>query len=82
LVEGRILKKLYRITNVANQRIGFSTITETGEVDVDYLEIDEVVYGVDEEAVKKLKFYENKGLIRIEDTDRLNSKVHWLLEGF
>ncbi len=75
--------KYYKVTNISGQRVTLEITTQTGEKVEDFLEEGEVVYGINENAVRQLRFYEWLMLVKIEETDeRENPKVRWLVEGF
>lgn len=82
MAKGRILSQFYRITNISDQRVQMLIETLDGEQYVDWLEIDEVVCGVNHHACEQLLIYERIGLLRIEKSDQDNLQSHWLLDGF
>lgn len=58
-------------------------VAKDGQRIEDYLEDGEIVYGLNENAVEQLRFYEMIALIKIEETEHAEDpKVRWLIEGF
>ena len=75
--------RLYKVTNISGQRITLKIWNQQGEEIEDYLEIDEVVYGLNDNAIGQLIKYEWEGAVKIEETEFLEEpKVRWLVEGF
>lgn len=79
---GILTGKFYKLTNTSGLDIHMSIKNQNGEIVEDVLYADEVVYGVNEQAVRYLDFYISAGLIKIEESELENGKVHWLTEGF
>ena len=76
--------KYYKVTNISGQRVTLMIRNSDGQDIEDHMEVDEVCYGLNENAAKLLVHYAVMGLIRIEMTDGKHApdKVNWLVEGF
>lgn len=76
-------KKYYKVSNVSEQKVTVEITTHDGRQIEDYLEVGEIVYGINENAAAQLKFYEWLGVVKIEETEHCEDpKVRWLVEGF
>jgi hypothetical protein len=80
---GVLRNRYYKLSNISEQKVTVKIVTQDGTQIEDYLEIGEVVYGLNDNAVSQLKFYQLLGLIKIEETEHCEDpKVRWLVEGF
>jgi hypothetical protein len=74
---------MYTVSNATCQDINIKIRNAEGIEIEDILAQGEVVYGVSQQAVDLLSFYELLGVVKIELSDgKEPRKSHWLTEGF
>lgn len=70
---------LYKIRNISGQRVEFFSTNTKGQPETDFLEVNETVRGINPFIIKDLRFYEQYGLIKIQEDLQ---EIDWRKEGF